>query len=558
MNTKLTAKSPFNLTFVFWFLAILLPWIWLWTRSLNPSFSLIDDPHDLRRFQAMAEDFSGWWNQSGFHGERDAGRLRPIYWLARYFLYFLPAGFNPLGWCVIHYLNLCLVLSCAFYLVKRLSGSNFTAFLGCAIWSLSSNTLSNYTRFGTAEIWQLFWLSMMLVSSFKFFRSTTSLQKWFYGTALSILCFLLYFSKESSVLMLPFAVLMLLGAIVIRSSRIEWAYLLGLNLFLFALQRLLAPPMVGYSTAFQIEATTILVNLDRYFFRLQNHYLILLCCVSSVARVGYKLFKQKLPLRQMRVEKWQFGLVCLATAFFALLLPWKLAEPRYLAVSEYLLALYVALEFFALMSLIPAIKGKTIVRLISGFILLIVIMLSSVFSPPEFIPLLKYRATHAADPSASQSLEWLSAKAEPNSNVLMLFLEEEIIMSGAIYLQEFYQRPDMTIYSFSPYAQQYKDTGYNIVPVGPQNWPGILAKIDYIYWNHRGVLKHNLDQLNRNVLGTVLNSEYKLATTLIYDKMNAEFNATFPEGTQIWKIDHTKLDALRQMILRAKQAENAQ
>jgi len=334
-------------TFLFWLGMVLLPLIWFWPHFTNASFWMRDDAHDIHIFQAMSADLGGWIASQSTMGE-GGGRLRPVFWLIRFFLYYVPFGANPLSWYIVQYLVLIFILSCAFILVILLTGSAPMAFMAGAIWVLNAKTLDNFQRFANAEVWQFFWLVMLFLAGYRLFRTREMIKKAVIAAVISLLTLLFYFSKETSVILLPFAAVCWLASLIIRKNRSEWTFFLVLNGLLFLMQRAASPEMVGYSSNFQVNIPTLADNLNRYFFRMQGNFFICALIVSFLVRTLNAWKRDPAEFRARTIEHWQFGLLVLGGGFFMILLPWKLPAPRYLVCAEFLFAIFTALELWIL------------------------------------------------------------------------------------------------------------------------------------------------------------------------------------------------------------------
>jgi len=127
-----------------------------------------------------------------------------------------------------------------------------------------------------------------------------------------------------------------------------------------------------------------------------------------------------------------------------------------------------------------------------------------------------------------------------------------MLLSTAIYLQDWAGRDDLTIYTFSAHAQKYGNA-YNIKQVMQADWPRILDEMDYIFWIRRGPRKTKLDTLKQQIIRPVLNSPYRTRMVSIYEELGTKFNPSFPFGVQIWKLNHDKMRVVRQVLARQQE-----
>jgi hypothetical protein len=140
-----------------------------------------------------------------------------------------------------------------------------------------------------------------------------------------------------------------------------------------------------------------------------------------------------------------------------------------------------------------------------------------------------------------QALELFAQHAKPNANVLYLEVENEIVAAAAIFLHERFGRPDIRLYSFSPYALALREKGFRIIPLTEQDWPSVLEKMDYLYWPRRGSLRGWIDQFHAQLMMQLLESGRRFALRPVYDNLYVPLPGALPEGTQIWQLGPTRL-----------------
>ena len=345
-RSGLSKNFPDLKTILLWLGVLALPWIWLWTKWVNPSFSMVDDAADLMLFRHMREDFGNWLTTEGLHGEIGNGRLRPLYWLFRFVFYYLPFGENPASWQAVHYVLLALILTAVFVLMKRLTQSSVCAFTACALWTINPKTMENFCRFGPAECWQLLWFSLgMLIFYFLLQGKNESKpsKNTLYALLFTVL-FCLYFTKETSVLLMPVSAVMALLSVTAKRNRRIFIVFFGMNVLLFALQRLLSPPLTGYSTAFSFSAKTIWDNLNRYPGRVQWGLVFLPATAFFLYRIIRDRLQNRKPFSLDPLTCWELLFLALGIIFFLILLPWAQPTPRYLVVTDFFFSLFMAVE----------------------------------------------------------------------------------------------------------------------------------------------------------------------------------------------------------------------
>ncbi len=540
-------------TLLAWALCLCLPWLWLWPVFFNPSFSMIDDAVQMPAFELMASEFSQWWDTPGFRGDFVNGRLRPFYWIFRFLFYYLPCKLNPLGWYTVHTLFLYLIITAMFFFIYRLTRSRFGAFLGCALWVLNSKTAENYTRFGTAEVWQLLWFSLTAVAGFYFFSGGhNKKKKWTSFAALAVFLCFNYFSKETTILLLPAAAVLLIGSFLFRKQQLECSIFFAANLILFSFQRFLLPPASGYAAAYALSPGVIIANLGRYTWRIQWFYLLFACLMSYSLRLFLQL-RRKTKNDLPREDFWQFAFLMFGMLFFLVLLPWEYAAPRYLVIADFFFAYFMAIECvriwtFWLGRVSRLFKKPGVPVRIARMAVLCVPFLTggwlAYLSQTDLSIYLRYQYGLAKYPTAVQELRYFSEHARKDSRVLIFYLQPELVQAAATYLSHYFNRPDIVHFTLSDHADGIRDkTGYPVYRVHPNELPGILKRIDYIYWNRRGAHKPELDAVHQALLASLMKTPDARALRKIYDTTHAILHPTIKDGTQIWEIDRSKLPA---------------
>ncbi|MCM8774751.1 MAG: hypothetical protein NC930_00105 [Candidatus Omnitrophica bacterium] len=510
-----------------WLLVLALPVVWLWPRLLNPSFGMIDDPHDLKYFRSMQVDFIGWLKTGGLHGEVGDGRYRPLYWILRFIFYYLPAGLNPTGWVYIHYVNLACAITVFFLTIQFISRNVFVAFVGCLLWIFSANAIENYSRLATQEIWQVLWLGFLfLLGHFIFSKKQSKTIPLGLYLLLAVVLFLLYFSKETSLVMLPFSMVMLCLSLGFKKGRREWLLFSFLNLLFTVLFFACAPSRTGYASHYQFSFSLILQNLKMFFFELQWHYLLLVLLVAYLLR----LYRHRGHLGKRPIEQWQFAFLALGLAFWGVYLPWTEHVRRYLLVSDFLFAGFMALE---LMSLILPFKLTSLIPLCLSCFL----AYTSSAQMPDILKRL-YTQPVRKTKGPVYAMQWFCQKAKANANVLVFELEPELTGASILFIQDFFQRKDLTIYSLSEYAQNYQRGGYNIVSVDKIS-EEVMDKIDYIFWSRRGIDRAHIDQFHQYIMHQLNQSKYRYRMNMIYNDVDRE-GGPLPEGTEIWELKREK------------------
>lgn len=522
-------------TFWCWIFVVALPMAWFWTRFVNPSFSLIDDAFDLRHFEYMHAHFSEWWRTFGFHGETEDGRLRTTSWLFRFFFYYLPARMDPLRWNIAHFSVLAFTVSCLFFTLRFLTGKNAGAVIACVLWTLSANTLMNYTRFGPFEVLQVLWLSLLSLLAYVTTSRFSGNRQFFPCAAIFFCLFMLYFTKETSVLLLPFSVLMFCGSLWIGKAKKEWGIFLIFNLILFSMQRYFSPPITGYAEHFQPSVDIFLKNVQRYSTVLEWRYLLLAALMVFCLRNFHKLFNKK---EILQTDIWQFGFLSLGAGFLMPCLLWEAAEPRYLLVSEFLFAGFISLEILAVWNglCVYAAQDSKKNQQLKKIGLIVVCLVLAVPTTSKFKNILIYDYGKADQQTPVQALEWLSKIAERDAVILSLEVEPELVGSTAIFMKDIFKRGDIEIYSVSPFAERSIKQGYPMRQISLERSFDELKNVDYIVYRRSGYRRPAVDGFFNNLIPVILRADLGGSPQKIYSEVYQPPVSGLPEGVEIWKI----------------------
>jgi hypothetical protein len=449
------------------------------------------------------------------------------------------------------------ILTATFFFLKKLTQSSWIAFGACILWILNAKTMENFTRFATAEVWQLLWTSLGLINFYYLLKTKPQVARRALYLPLVLITYCLYFSKETSALLLPLAAVMAMASRITKKNTEEFSVFFLINLVLFTLQRLMMPPMTGYASAFSLSWQNLFDNLNRYPSRIQWNLVLIVTVFSFTKRFLGERRVQATPPTDLTLSLWQSVFLALGIIFTAVLLFWSQPAQRYLVYPDYFFALFMSVE---LGILLHAMSGKisafnfrrekvrkTFLVLSRSLFFLMAFALAF-FSQAEFYWALKYAYGLAGQETPVDALKLFSEKAKPNAKVLYLEVENELVAAAAIYLNDFFDRKDISFFSFSPYAPALQAKGFQIVPLRQDQWPSILESTDYLYWPHRGVLRAWIDQFHSQLVRTLLSSEYSSSAHLSYESLYFPLQGKLPEGTQIWAIDHDRIRATRFML----------
>ncbi len=322
--------------------------------------------------------------------------------------------------------------------------------------------------------------------------------------------------------MLPLTALACLVSLIRKQCRVETGLLLAINLAWFILQQWLAPPRISYAASYQFLWKLIVLNARYYIHEIQWNYLVLGTVLSFLVRFGKQLGKGL----SYRTFYWQSLFLILGCVFFIIYLPWGEHTRRYMVITDYLFALFTALELGHYLARIT-VKNTVALALAFGLAYFssgtqdIARAVQSFYQPRDL-------------KGTVYALKWFSQNAKPNAKVLVLELEQELLHSTLKYLQDFFGRSDITVYNFSPFAQEYQKAKMKIIPLAKIDQP-LLDSVDYIFWDHRPD-RPQLEQFHQYVMNQIVQSPYILRLHTIYnDTVTAKEGYT--RGTIIWQMN---------------------
>jgi len=218
-------------------------------RLASPQFGLLDDGWNLGIAREVA---NGNWQASL---DAQAVRFRPLYWLLPGLIYRL-VGAQPLWYFCYGLLLFASATACLIAVVRAEGGSRLQAWLSGVLFALSGPTIEAYYTLPKSESMQVAWLAASLLPVTGISRQRSRLKRTVCVGASAFFLLLAYFSKETTLVMLPIAGAWLLVAWFARRGQAEHdrvpdrkAYLVAnavcLPLILLLAYRFFLPSEVG-------------------------------------------------------------------------------------------------------------------------------------------------------------------------------------------------------------------------------------------------------------------------------------------------------------------------
>jgi len=338
--------------------------------SLLIPWSLIDDGESIRRSQQINRFLT-----SADYGsislpliKQDHGRFRPLYWLylwVEYNLFGSTARYHHLGRILLFVVIVLLISGVA----KQVAGSTRAGILSGLLFALFPFTVENWHRLGPGEpqlvLWQVASLYFLGRAYIEVERDPGRRPLFYLVLSIAILP-LSYFSKETSVMLVPVSAVMLLvmglsfkGARYRPLRRIFLAYFMA-NLVCGLASRGAAHLLAvrgGYTVHYQIEIHRILSTARQYgilLFQGYHLFLVIALVVFSI-RLVHHLRKNG---RLGRSLKWQIIMLFWFIAALGVQLPWAFVLGRYLLPCLAGLSVFMGVELASLLSFLSFFSGR--------------------------------------------------------------------------------------------------------------------------------------------------------------------------------------------------------
>jgi hypothetical protein len=446
-NPRSEAKPKASLVSRYWIYTPLLVCILIMLpRLISPQFGLMDDGRALTIAQGL------------LHGKFDlswdvlAGRARPIYWAAFAFWYLLVGG-HPFWYFLGNLIVFSATTFLLIHLVITVGGSKIQAFLTGLIFVLSTSLIENVYTLSKAENFQV----MLMVSAISLVilaaRSAKVSRVWLFVAGAALLLLVACFTKESTLLLLPIALVWWGIAWLGRLKHVPSApfvekvslwltlcslvsglvFYLGRTIFLTT-SKILG---VGQSSGFTFDPSSILNGLIRWGGWLLRDFIWLLPMVLIV--VVWCLIKRRWP----RSGLWWLAVVWMAF-WLGMYIPWHFAVEYYLlpfAAGTAVLAGGLLVEILDMLKQPGRIwKGLGIATLALTALLLLVSQANSYTDASIQL---------AQDAANASVLEYVAKNAPANSQVVVnIQLANEYIEQMQLMLANYYHRPDLHLVNY--------------------------------------------------------------------------------------------------------------
>ena len=412
-------------------------------RLVSPHFGLMDDGRAL----SIADGI--------LHGKFDlswdvvAGRARPVYWAAFAFWYLLVGG-HPFWYFLGNLIVFSATTFLLIYLVNSLGGTKPQAFFTGLVFTLTTSVIENVYTLSKAENFQVLLMLSALGLVIFAARSARKTRVWMLLLAATILLLVASFTKESTLLVLPIAVVWWGCSWVVKAKHASSAlfvekasrYLIFSSLvssLIFYLGRtsLLASSKilgVGQSSEFFFDRSNLLNSLVRWGGWILRDYIWLLP-MALVVIVGCLVMR-----RTPRSGLWWLAAVWMAF-WLGMYIPWHFAVEYYLlpfAAGTAILSGVLLVELLGFVR--QASRQWKWVGTVALAVTALLLLLTQANSYTDATIQL------AQDSANTHALEYIAANAPERSRVMVnIQLANEYIEQMQLMLANFYHRPDLQL-----------------------------------------------------------------------------------------------------------------
>ena len=334
-----------------------LPFLMMLPFLIDPTFSLVDDGVSLQTAMRMdidkmskKPDGSGERHSRHWYVEEHRGRVRPVYWWWLWLNYKLY-GFNCHAWHIGLGVSIALILQLAYELSYRATGSVLASVVAGGLVVAFHPYAAIFTRLGLGEVPMLLLIGVSVLCMMRGWSlgprvpggKQALLWLWF-GLAVVTLG-LAYFVKETSLVMLPTSVVMLLALWRRESDAASKVFLVGyvlanvaaaVALLSYVVPAMKLPPpgeapkyshlYLYYKLGWMLDSVS---SYLRYVARAWSALPVL-----ALAAMGVKLARSWRAGRLADEQRWQLVWLTCAAASLLVIAPWGGSDER---IARYLL-----------------------------------------------------------------------------------------------------------------------------------------------------------------------------------------------------------------------------
>jgi len=419
-------------------LPILIAVLLMIPRLTSAQFGLLDDGAMLGEVRKiLAGDFS-------MQHDLQAGRFRPLYW-GYFSLIYLLAGPSPFWFFFGHMVLLLILIIEIQTLTRQMGGKPWQELLTSLIFVFSMPIVENFYTLSKGEPLQMVFVLLALIGFEKLKIKSTNRVKWPIFTMIFISFLAALLVKETSMVLLPIAVLWTGYSFIIKKNgpdKIRKANLIFLGIILSGivtgtlLRSAWAGPSVAagtYTERYDLSVLSLANKIARWLtlYAFYFHYLLPLAIVGLIAQ-----FSTRKPLSDRQENKLNW--LVWAFVWIIALIPWEFTEVYYL------------LPFSIGIGILTSLIAPNIKRALQqGSSRNWVLKTSLAFALAMFLLTLPNFYTHARtqliiDQANEKMLEKLQENIPQNGDAFIgMDAENEYVINTERFLRDRYDRQDI-------------------------------------------------------------------------------------------------------------------
>lgn len=437
--------------------------------SLFVEWMIIDDGVSILHAQKISELLSNF-DLRGLHNLflESGGRYRPMYWIY-YWAVSLITGESVVGHRIIHAVVVGLSVYTLFLIIRQLTSSKTVALIGSSLFFLTPLNIENWYRVGTPEPMYTLYLGISTYLLLKVSTAKKSLNTRKIYLAISVFVLAIaFFTKETFVAFLPFAVLLFLGRFWIKNKIERKVWSRNTLFFVLATLILTATALLtsmfiktqgDYSSNYSFSLLSSVDAARGYMVGIWQSFGIFprILLVSSIIFYVKSIIRREFSFKSYLQLAFLFGGIC----FLAVLLPWSFVIGRYLEPAIFLLIAAFSFEIDRILSYVQKFS-RLVIHLsilnkesrlnypVQPLVITIVIIFYLSFVYNHTSTMFNYVSdTILGSRMIARTLQVVSTEAGQGSTVFMNLKKGdatlELVFEGGLHLNLFHNRPDLKV-----------------------------------------------------------------------------------------------------------------
>lgn len=261
--------------------------------------------------------------------ERHFKRFRPAFWMSRVTMQSIAGLDVQLQYEMRVYIIGTIVAVLLFFCIINAGGGVLGAVIGVTIFITNSVFTSMIMDIGSIEPFQVLWLAIFSLFYLNIDKLEKNIRKLWIGVILFFLSLILFFTKETSIVLLP--VLVLISFFFSRKDKgyvipvifSVVIFVIGLLISSVGVKNAIVAGSYNFNPYYVLKNTVNWITLlSDTLFPLFRLYVLLLACVLVNAKLSKLIFDKKYIY-------W----TCLMISFTAILFAWPFVMPRYFFVT---------------------------------------------------------------------------------------------------------------------------------------------------------------------------------------------------------------------------------